>query len=452
MVVTRGGFSQVVRNAFAGMGFPPDAATVHEFPVEMFVAASDLTPINENIDKVVYGLTEWEPEIQEPGLYAAENITVTGKDYQEAFANMNLLWLKNMWGDGLPLLPATQESVNRILTGTDLSPDTMVGEGKILPRGGIASVEALATVLAMAGGRPEYMPLLIAAVEAFTDPIQTHSAWNSTTSSCYPAFITNGPMAKQIRLSSGYGMLAPNPLYPAGASIGRAVRITLQAMGGAIAGIGTMALYGGPARYTGLVFAEDEAGNPWGPLHVERGFAEGSNAVTVHTVASTVNVGSGVRYGTEEEALATLHFYAGFMSIPNGNYWGAPRYTEGSPGIVFLPRGYAQALANFGWSKEQIKADLWEFSKIPYDQMVRMGQQSRYEDLEVSEGEAAPITLKPENFMVIVAGGEQSGHGYWMQQGSVGGALPVSKEIKLPANWDELLEQAEQDLGPIPAG
>ncbi len=69
MVVTREGFSQVVANAFAGLGFPAEAPTVYEFPIEMFLPGSDLTPIKENIDKIVYGLTKWEPKIKEKGVY-----------------------------------------------------------------------------------------------------------------------------------------------------------------------------------------------------------------------------------------------------------------------------------------------------------------------------------------------------------------------------------------------
>ncbi|MBM3302544.1 MAG: hypothetical protein FJY85_21655, partial [Deltaproteobacteria bacterium] len=127
MVVTRSGFSQVVGNAFAGIGFPAEGPSVHEFPMLMFVPGSDLTPINENIDKIVYGLTKWEPKIKEKGVYPAKKVTVEGKDYAEALTNMNLLFLKNMWGDGLPILPATEERVSWILSGTDLPRDTVVG-------------------------------------------------------------------------------------------------------------------------------------------------------------------------------------------------------------------------------------------------------------------------------------------------------------------------------------
>ena len=120
---------------------------MYEFPMEMFVSGSDLTPLKENIDKVIYGLTQWKPKIAKKGVYYPEMVTVKGKDYKDAVNQMNTLFLMNMWSDGLPIVPPTKEQVDWILTGTDLSRDTVVGEGKILTRGGISTVEALAVNL-----------------------------------------------------------------------------------------------------------------------------------------------------------------------------------------------------------------------------------------------------------------------------------------------------------------
>ena len=242
-MITRKDFTIIVKQAFGGLGFPADAPTIVEFPMGMFMPGSDLSPINENIDKIVYGLTKWEPKIEARRAYTPPKVMVQGKDYHEAILNMNLVFLRNGWGDGLPLLPATEERVKWLLTGTDLPPDTVVGT--ILPRGNIATRESLAVCLAMAGGRPEYLPVLIAAVEAFVDPLFYHERIQTTTNSNYPVVIVNGPIAKQLRLNSGYGCLGPDPNHPAGASIGRALRLLQLDVGGAIPRAGTMALYGG---------------------------------------------------------------------------------------------------------------------------------------------------------------------------------------------------------------
>ena len=422
----------------------------------MFVAGSDLTPIKENIDKITYGLTKWEPKQKQTKIEVPDKITVEGKDYEEAMVNMNHLFLRSFWGDGLPLLPPTEERVKWILTGTALSPDTLMG--KILPGGRLATVETLAVNLAMTGGRPEYMPILIAAIEAIVDPQVMHQHFNSTTCSVYPAIIVNGPVAKQIRLNSGYGCLGPSPKHPAGGAIGRAIRLILLNVGGAIPGTGTMSIYGGANRYTNIVFAEDEEGIPpgWEPLNVSYfGYPRGTNTVAVHPVNSTTNV-LDQSVGTAETALSAMHTFARIMGVPNWNYWGHTEgFEKGAPGIMLIARGTAQGLAKFGWSKEKVQAFLWENTKLPWSVIknaslpYKIGIRIEANKAYLSMNEPWPITSKPENLMIVVAGGAQSGHGYWMQIGT--SYKPTCKEIKLPPNWEELLKRAEKDLGSIPA-
>jgi len=183
-VVTRKGFSIIVNSAFAGMGFPADAPYVLEFPLEMFVPGSDLSPIEKNIDKIIFALTKWESKLTDRKNYTPPPIIVEGKDYQEALNNMNLLFLRSQWSDGLPMMPATRERVNWILTGTDMPRNKVLGT--MLPRAGIVTVEQIAVSLAMAGGRPEYLPVLIATVEAFLDPATKHEHLQTTTGNNFP--------------------------------------------------------------------------------------------------------------------------------------------------------------------------------------------------------------------------------------------------------------------------
>lgn len=454
MAVTRGGFSQVVGNAFAGLGFPAEAPTVYEFPIPMFDQGSDLTPINENIDKIVYGLTKWQPKITTTGIVKPDMVTVQGKDYQDAVNNMNALFVKNMWSDGLPLVPPTEERVNWILTGTDLPRDTVIAQ-TVMPRGGIATVESIAVALAMAGGRPEYLPIVIAGVQAISGTGPTDfgfQAANSTTCSVVPAFIVNGPIAKQIRLGSGYGMLGPDPQHPAGVAIGRAFRLIAQDLGGAIPGIGTMAIYGG-FRTSYPVFAEDEEGLPpgWNSLAVDRGFKKEQNVVTATPVSSEVNILWG--FGTKEGNDQTLLRTALIMAAPNRNLqiaWGNKDNPNIATGVVLFPRGFVASLAEVSvYSKMDVKTFLWNNSKTPWSEIVALGATSWAERAGTPEGQDIPITPKPEQIMLVVGGGDQSGHGYWMQTGH-SNYTNVSKEIQLPKNWDALLQQAVTDLGPLP--
>jgi hypothetical protein len=456
MIVTRGGFSQVVANGFAGFGFSPEGPTIFEFPTEMFLQSSNLSPINENIDKVVYGLTKWQPKVSKKGIYyPADMIKVEGKDYPDALDKMNQLYLKNFWGDGLPIVPATVERVNWILTGTDLAPDAVVGTGKILPRGGIASVQGVAIALAMAGGRPEQLPVLIAILEAMTKTEFGLDSFNATTANPFPAVVVNGPVAQQIRLSSGYGLLGPDPQRPAGGVIGRALRLVFHNLGGALPGMGSMAIFG-EMRHTSAIFAEDEAGLPkgWKTISEERGYQRGANVVTVTPVSSATNINLTSVDAKEAQAAAQQYLYriAGTMRAPGGQLF-RPNYKNPNmaTGVVMLGRTWAQELSSQGFSKDKLKAALWEQSKIPWEELVKMGNSQRAKKtVGIKEKESAPLSTKPEQLMVVIAGGDQSGHAFWMAPGGTSGYTTVDAGIKLPKNWNQLLKQAEADLGPAP--
>jgi hypothetical protein len=441
--VNRVGFETVVDNAFSSMGFSPEAAK-YAYPNEMFLQGSDLSPIDQNIDKVIEGLTRWEPEIKKKTLVASPKILVEGEDYEDAVHNMNSLFLRNLWGDGLPIIPPTKVRVNRILKGTDLSPNSVVGEGRILPRGGIASVEMLAVCLAMAGGRPEYLPVLIAAVEALIHPLMTHQYWTSTTGSPTPLVIVNGSVVKQIRLNTGYGCLGPSPEFPAGASIGRAIRFVLMNLGGAVPGKGTMSLYGDPSRYANIILGEDEDVLPlgWNPFNVEQGFSRGSNSLTVDTIGLH-GILCMVSATTEEEIMSELEEGARCIS---GTLNKPSRKT---PCYVLIGQTAVQKLHKLGWSKKRVKTFLWDHARIS----APLSRDLRRLVISMSRGEEPqfplPISDSPEDIKIVVCGGAQSGHSYWFEAGILRES-PISTGIKLPANWNQLLEEAERELGSLP--
>lgn len=444
--MTRDGFADVVGNAFASKGFGAEASQVL-FASNMFLPGSDLSPLAEKFTELMDGLTTWEPETKQTGVRQAEMLRVEGPDESSARRELQNLFSRSLWSDGLPLEPPTVERVDWILTGTDRSRDQVLG--RIDPRAGVASVEQLAVSLAMAGGRPEYLPVLIAAVEAMLEPSFGHGRMNTTTCSVAPVVIVSGPIAHDMRLSSGYGALGPNPLRPAGASIGRALRFLLMNVGGAVPGQTTMSIFGGPARYTGLVFAEDESGLPesWESLGEAQGFARGANAVTLYAVSSTTNIPGG-ETGTDDAALASLNRASGSIGIPNGNYWD-PSYNErGAAGILLMARGTARGLETLDWSKAGIQDYLWTTSKVPADKLGPRIDAWWMPSDEIFE-DPMPIATSPEGIRLVVAGGDQSGHMMWLQSGCCPEEV-VSAPVELPGAWKELLEQAEVELGPIP--
>ncbi len=439
----------VVRNAFAGMGFDQDAPMV-TFPIDPFLVGSDLTPVQQRINDFVEGLVEWKPHVEETGLHNPPMVQVEGPMYEAALDTMNRRFLTNTWGDGLPLNAPTEERVAWILRGTDRPRDEVVG--KVLPRGGIATVETLAVSLAMAGGRPEYLPVLIAATEAILDVDMEHDKFQATSGSTFPVVLVNGPIAEQIRLNSGFGLLGPDPQHPAGAGIGRALRLILQNVGGALPGVGTMAMFGG-MRYTNAVFAEDEAGLPegWEPVSQQQfGTARGENAVTVYVATGASNI---LRRGVgkeepDEEALQSLHRVAQYMGSPSPHY--VHGWLNGTPGALLMSRVVAKQLAGLGWTQAKIKQFLWENSRLSSADVEEFGmlqwihQASEPETVASAEMDVWPICQSPEQILLCVAGGYHPTHNFWMQAY----APKISHHgITLPAEFDALIAEADTELG-----
>ena len=356
----------------------------------------------------------------------------------------------NRWGDGLPLWPATRERVDWVLRGSDLPREHLLG--KFPPRGGLATVEACAVALAMAGGRPEYLPVLIAAVEALLDRGANGEQMQATSAATFPVIIVNGPIAKQIRLNSGFGCLGPDPQHPAGASIGRALRQLQQNLGGAQPGSGTMAPWGA-MRYTNAVFAEDEDGLPegWLPHATERhGFAPGTNSVSFFWATGATNI---VRRGAKEETLEQdvvqgLHRMAGFLAAPNIHY--AVGYGDGTPGAVLLTKVVADYLAKTGWTKEKTRQFLWEHSKIPREVLLRNGSIPWFKHAGDRLGQESaamdpwPISSKAANIILVVAGGGHPTHALWLQAMA---RNVIGREVAAPRALEQLLAEADKDLG-----
>ena len=437
-----------MKNAVSGLGLAPDAAMV-TFPIEMFLPGSDITPVEARKAEFYEGLTRWRSEFAADGNGDSPLVSAHGATVEDALGRANDLILVRQWGDGLPVWPPTRERVEWILAGTPLPREHALGT--FPPRGGVATVEICAIALAMAGGRPEYVPVLVAAVEAFLDPAAGSEQLQAASGSAFPVVIVNGPIGQQIRLNSGFGCLGPDPQRPAGASIGRALRLLQQNVGGARPGVGTMANYGG-LRYTNVVFAEDEENLPtgWPPHGTERhGFAPGTNSISLAFANGATNIRRrGAKKETpEEDALQGMHRMADFMRVPN--LAGLAGYEHGTPGILMIPGVVAQTMVGLGWTKASIREFLWEHSRIPAEHLRRAGGYAWIEidASKVTRESAAldpwPITSAPDNFILIVAGGGHPTNSYWLQGYSPG---VIGREIRLPGDFARLVAEAERDL------
>jgi len=232
----------------------------------------------------------------------------------------------------------------------------------------------------------------VAAVDAMLDPAFNLFAVQATTHPCAPCVIVNGPIAREIGLNARYGAFGPGAR--ANATIGRAVRLVLLNVGGAAPGILDRATQGQPAKFSFCV-AENEAENPWSPLHVERGYAPDASTVTVTAAEGPHNLNDHVSQHAEG-ILATL---AGAMNDMGCNN----AYLYGQPTIAFGPE-HAAILAADGWSKDDIRRFVFEQVRIPRAQWERGGMAGMFPD-RFPDADMKPIVKAPEDLLIVVVGG-----------------------------------------------
>jgi hypothetical protein len=300
------------------------------------------------------------------------------------------------WGDGLPAIPATPERVAAMLAGTRRPAGDPVAV--LPPRLGRASVERVAVNAVLAGALPEHLPVILAAVEAVSQPAFNLQAIQTTTHPCSPLVIVNGPIAVRLGVNGGGNALGQGHL--ANAVIGRALRLVLQNTGGARPGREDRATQGHPGKYS-YCFAENEAASPWDPLSVDRGFPRGTSTVTVCASEAPHNIND---HGsaTPEGILMTV---AGTAATVGSNNV----YLGGEPLVVLGPE-HAATVAGGGWSKADFKRALWERARVPLSRF----DPSNIERFAVIHPAGfkdrppetlVPITREWSDIMVVVAGG-----------------------------------------------
>lgn len=370
-----------------------------------------LTP--EAFEFLVKGLTIWTPEylVKEGDFWVSNEpeITFTGATYQEALDNMNSAFLSEYrWGDGMPLSPATRERVDTLLTGTDLAPDTVLGMWG--PAGAEITVEDIAINAAMAGAQPEYMPVILTAMQAIVSV--RWNTYDSVMKSPVPLVIVNGPVAKQIGLNSSANVFGPNPKYPAGATIGRAISLSMHNIGNNGRGFLPSNLAGNPATYAGMVIAESEdvesLAEGWDPLNVQLGFAPGTNTVTVLGIDQMDMSISG--------SVANVAAYV----APDKNIWPSSQqaFDARTAGVVIVSEMMIITDGIMaGITKADIQAEMYEKATVPVADFMSLvltaEDGSAVEPNEfvksildgLKPGEGVPVASAPDKFLVVATGG-----------------------------------------------
>ena len=340
---------------------------------------------------------------------------------EDVYADTARLFYERGWGDGLPMVPPTEQCVMAMVRGTDLPRDRVLAT--VAPLMGQATVEKVAINAVMAGCRPAYLPVVIAAVEAMCDPVFDLVGVSTTTSPNATLVILNGPVAGQIDMNSGANALGRG--HAANATIGRAVRLVEQNVGGAWPRVSDLSTIGMPGDY-GMALAENEVACPWEPLHVEHGFEAGHSVVSVASVEGTQLV---MDIDVDDR---------GFLLRVTRAICSQQRLFR--PFLIVLAPSTASRLAACGWSKESIRQFIRENARVHISQVDSDVLAGGYSSTRgISEGVSEPdedgmVTLSVMgDIEIIVAGG-------FGEKNTVAHLWSpiVSREVRLPDCWATL--------------
>jgi hypothetical protein len=291
------------------------------------------------------------------------------------------------WTDGLPVVPPTEASIRAMLDAVGLEPGEEITF--IENRQVSVTAEKVAINAVMAGCLPEYMPVVVAAIEAIGDPLWSYHGPATSTGGAAVFMLVNGPIARELEMNCGDNLFGPG--WRANATIGRAVRLVMRNVVGTLPGRLDRSTLGHSGKYT-FCIAENEAESPWPAVHVERGFRPEQNAVTVFA------------------ALAPYQFYNQLSNTAAGILTTACAHMRISPGVRGQPQyvlviagEHMQVMAKEGWSKDDIKRFCFEHSQISHAELKRTN---------VMPGEIIPgddtrmqaLAESPEDFIVVAAG------------------------------------------------
>jgi hypothetical protein len=370
--------------------------------------------------------------------------------FRGTFEEVNAHFYEREWSDGLPIVPPTLEKIETFLSFTDRKPEESLGV--LLPENRAATIWSIAVNGVMAGCRPEYMPILIALVEAMADPIYgvEHSG---NTPGADTLIILNGPIIKDLKFNYTQGVLRDG--FMPNTSVGRFWRLAIRNIAGFLLHKTDKGTFGNTFR---VVLAENEdalAKIGWPPNSVDMGFAAGDNTVTI----SRMTGGGVIVSVTGSKPEDMMPYLADGLAKQTG--WEIV-FTVGGlsigtlrPALILTPI-LAETIARAGWSKDDVKRYLFEHARMSASRVetftdkwadfpiASLKQQVNLRRLPKAFHEsddpdrAVPIVLEPDDFMVLVSGDPLRTNAYaFAHNGYL--AFPVAKKIKLPKDWAERL-------------
>ncbi len=301
--------------------------------------------------------------------------------------------------DGLPVVPPTPARVRRAVEASGRAAGELVA--LVPPNYGRATVEKIAVNAVMAGCKPEYLPTVMAAVEAVCDEAFDLHGVSATTNSPSPLVVLNGPVRRALEVNCGAGVFGSG--WRANATIGRAVRLVCVNLGGARPGVVSMSTFGHPGRYSYCI-GEDEEASPWESLAVEHGFPPGASTVALLAADAPLTVYDH-QSRCAEDLLATIAPSLAVIEHHKMTHWGDT--------LLVLGPEHARIVAGDGWSKADVRTFLFERLQRPVSELIpgRNGGDGLPEHVlekfadPGADATRIPKFRAPENLKVLVAGG-----------------------------------------------
>ena len=328
--------------------------------------------------------------------------------------------------DGLPVVPPTPERVLRMLGGSQRDSQEVIAE--IPPNYAPATVEKIAINAVLAGCRPEYLPVVIATIQAICNKTFNIHGVNATTMGASPVMIVNGPIRERIGMNMRLGVLGQGSR--ANAAIGRAVRLAVRNIGGAKPGGTERSTLGNPMKFT-MCFPEWEERSPWAPLHVERGFAAEDSVVTVFAMSSGPSL-------CVDQSSRTGRQLAGSFGLSMEAAHHVRAHHAGDALLVISPE-HVDTLKRDGFTKDDIREQIQKVTARPLADLASTddaGGGLSPERLaampEDRRGRLAPKFASKDNIHIVVAGAEAgkfSGIFHGWAGGEIG-SMPVSQKIE----------------------
>ncbi len=395
-------------------------------------------------EEVIKTLTQRVSPPAETKEAVEESLVFSGSDHEEAIEKMEKYFLQHCWSDGFPLVPPTREAVERMLEGTELARDHVVS--LVEPAGGKGTVEKIAINAVMAGCLPQYMPVIMAAFEAITDPAFDLQGIQCTAGLVSPLLIVSGPkLIEQLNINDNFSTIGPG--WRANSTIGRAIRLIMINIGKSWPGRPDMKQLGSPFKFVTLMAENDSAyQGAWEPLRVAEGVAYEQSTISVMPAVSW-------HPDTIAPDLISARSVMEYLAKAARAKYDKKPICYGMENLVLLTPSAFDAIRKERLSRADVQKALYEMIQVPCCEFFE-GRTSS----SMMEGMAAmnqlewvlqkcrenpeafvPLLRKPESLKIVVAGAP--GPCQICYLGTWCTAHFVTKAIRLPGNWANLLEK-----------